>query len=323
MFEQKNLLIDPTRPASVQVQSILYQNDVASIERSLESMARSAELAIIASACSKVQVYLGDSSPLPCLNQRQLRELQEKCTPALQIKYQFFNQNVGSALGHNRLADGVETDLLLIQNPDVVVSPRLLERLLEHFELPGVGMVEAKQLPIEHPKEYDPFTGETIWASAASAMIPVALFNQLGGFDAESFFLYCDDVDFSWLVRRAGYKVIFQPAAVAFHDKRLSDAGSWQPSTAEHYYAAESAMILAYKWSREDLAGEICQYFKLHGSDYQKKAAKEYERRLEGGLLPRQIDPDHEIAYFSENLYSKHRYSFSVDPVASGSGIRG
>jgi GT2 family glycosyltransferase len=322
MFEKKNLFLDPTQPASVQVQSILYNNDVASIERSLESMARSAELATFAHACSKVRVYLGDNSPLPCLNERQLRELQERFADALQINYQFFNQNVGTALGHNRLADGVETDLLLVQNPDVVASPRLLERLLEHFELPGVGVVEAKQLPIEHPKEYDPVTGETLWASTACAMIPVALFRQLGGFDAESFFLYCDDVDFSWLVRRAGYKVIFQPAAVVFHDKRLSDAGAWQSSVAEHYYSAESAMILAHKWSREDLAREICQHFKLYGSDQQKKAAKEYERRLNAALLPRQIDPHHEIAYFSENLYSKHRYSLGGDVVASGSGIR-
>jgi GT2 family glycosyltransferase len=206
MFEKKNVLIDSTQPASVQVQSILYNNDVTSIERSLESTARSAELAISAHACSKVQVFLGDNSPLPCLKEKLLRELEDRFAPALQIKYRFFNQNAGSALGHNRLAECVDTDLLLIQNPDVVASPRLLERLLEHFELPGVGMVEAKQLPIEHPKEYDPVTGETMWASTACAMIPVALFSQLGGFDAQSFFLYCDDVDFSWLVRRAGIK---------------------------------------------------------------------------------------------------------------------
>ena len=33
-------------------------------------------------------------------------------------------------------------------------------------------------------------------------MIPLPLFRELGGFDADNFFLYCDDVDFSWLVRR-------------------------------------------------------------------------------------------------------------------------
>jgi GT2 family glycosyltransferase len=308
MSENKELFVDPTQPASVQVQSILYNNNATSIERSLESMARSAELAILEKACSRVQVYLGDNSPVPCLNERQLRGFEEKFAPALKLKYQFFDENAGTARGHNRLANGADTDFLLIQNPDVVASPRLLERLLEHFKLPNVGMIEAKQLPIEHPKEYNPDTGETIWASTACVMIPVALFSRLGGFDAESFFLYCDDVDFSWLVRQTGYKVIFQAAAVVFHDKRLSDAGAWQPSAAEYYYSAESAMILAHKWSREELAIEICEYFKLHGSEDQKRAAMEYERRRDLGCLPQQIDPNHDIGYFSENFYSKHRY---------------
>jgi GT2 family glycosyltransferase len=295
--------------ASVQVQSILYNNSAASIERSLESMARSAHFAILGKACSRVQVYLGDSSPRPCLKEDQLLKLEEQFAPTLKIKYQFFNKNMGSAAGHNLLADGVDTDLLLIQNPDVIVSPRSLERLLEYFRLPGVGMVEAKQLPIEHPKEYNPVTGETIWASAGCVMIPVALFSRLGGFDSQSFFLYCDDVDLSWLVRQAGYKLIFQPAAAVFHDKRLSDTGAWQPSAAECYYSAEAAMILAYKWSREDLANKIYEQLKLNGSSEEKRAAKEYERRRDLGLLPQQKDPAHEIGYFCENLYSKHRYA--------------
>ena len=308
MPNHKSFLSDGNESSSVQVQSIIYNNTLVAIERSLESMARSAELAIFEKVCSKVRVYYGDSSPLPCINEKALADLQNKFAPALEIKYQFFDKNAGSAHGHNLLAEDADTDFLLIQNPDVVVSPRLLEQLLAHFATPDVGMVEAKQLPIEHPKEYHPVTGETGWATTACAMIPVPLFKNIGGFDSNSFFLYCDDVDFSWLVRLAGYKVIFQPAAVVFHDKRLSDAGEWLPSSAEHYYSAEAAMILAYKWSREDLAEEICAYFKQHGADFQKKAAKEFERRRDQNLLPEQLDPEHEIAYFSENLYSKHRY---------------
>jgi GT2 family glycosyltransferase len=298
----------PASPPSVQVQSILYNNTLSSIERSLASMARSAELAIFGKACSKVSVCYGDCSPVPCLTEEDLAELRARFSPALEIGYTFFDQNMGSAAGHNRLARDVEAEYLLIQNPDVVVSPRLLERLLEQFALPKVGMVEAKQLPIEHPKEYHPVTGETVWATTACAMIPVSLFEELGGFDSSSFFLYCDDVDFSWLVRRAGYKVIFQPAAVVFHDKRLSDQGGWLPSAAERYYSAEAAMILAYKWSREDLAEQIYTHFKDNGSEHEKKAAREFERRRAGGQMPEQLDPEHQIGFFSQYFYSKHRY---------------
>lgn len=297
------------KAVSIQVQSILYNNDLSSIISSLESLARSAELTIETGIYSQVTVSYGDSSPVPCISDKELGLLQERFRDALNIKYEFFDGNLGSARGHNQLAKNNSADFLLIQNPDVVVSPRLLEHLIEPFNRPGVGMTEAKQLPIEHPKEYDPVTGETCWATTASAIIPVSLFNELNGFDADSFFLYCDDVDFSWRVRLGGYKVIMQASAVVFHDKRISDVGGWQPTNSERYYSAEAAMILAHKWSREDLADLILEQFKHSGDDHQKKAAVEFERRRTNLSLAPQHDPDHKIAQFINGFYAKHRYA--------------
>jgi GT2 family glycosyltransferase len=299
-------------PVSVQVQSILYNGEPDSIERALTSIARSAELALRAGACSRVRVRLGDCSPCPVFDSAQITALQKRFAHSIELDYLFFDANLGSARGHNRLAaqDDFEPEFILIQNPDAVPSPRLIERMLGCFRTPHVGMVEAKQLPIEHPKEYDAQTGETLWASTACAMIPTSLFHQLGGFDADSFFLYCDDVDFSWLVLDAGYRVIFQPAAFVLHDKRLADDGSWPSSSTERYYSAEAAMILAHKWSRSDLAYSIYKHFKASSLDYEKKAAAEFRRRRKRGLLPKQRDAEHRIAYFDESthLYSKHRY---------------
>ena len=72
-------------------------------------------------------------------------------------------------------------------------------------------MTEARQTPVEHHKEYDPQTGVTSWAATALAMIPYAVFQEVGGFDEKTFFMYCDDVDFSWMVREAGYQIIYGP----------------------------------------------------------------------------------------------------------------
>ncbi|CAE6882715.1 hypothetical protein R70211_02220 [Paraburkholderia domus] len=297
------------RPVSIQVQSILYNNDADAVERALASIARSAELALFERVCTEVIVLYGDCSPMPCLSDEMLAALREKYANAVTIRYEFFGANLGSARGHNRLGAQCGSDFLLIQNPDVVASPRLLETLLDPFSRPDVGMTEAKQLPIEHPKEYDPVTGETGWAATASAMIPLAVFEQLSGFDADSFFLYCDDVDFSWRVRLAGYKVIFQPAAVVFHDKRLSESGGWQPTSSERYYSAEAAMILSYKWSRPEIAETIRQEFEDVGDEHQKRAAAEFERRRDNSLLPPRVDGDHKIGYFKDYFYSKHRYA--------------
>lgn len=294
------------RHVSVQVQSILFHMNPASIERSLESLARAAELAIYEGECASVHVSYGDTSASPCLDEAQLEELRQRF-PALDIDYQFFKANLGSARGHNRLAENATADYLLILNPDVVVSPRLLGHMLSPFDQPGVGMVEAKQIPVEHPKDYNPLTGETGWATTACALTPAALFHELDGFDADSFFLYCDDVDYSWRVREAGYKVIFMPAAVAFHDKRLSVAGNWLSTGAERYYSAEAALFMAHKWSRPDLVELFTCYFR-DGSEDQRKALRKFEERRKAGELPEPRDPDHKIGEFVDGMYTRHRY---------------
>lgn len=295
-------------PVSVQVQSVLYNNEFTAIQRAVESLARGAELAITAGICSSVKLRYGDSSSLQSLTENQLSELNAAGQGSLVVEYEYFDGNLGSACGHNTLAENCDADFLVIQNPDIVVSPKTLEYLLKPFSSPGIGMTEAKQLPIEHPKDYDPVTGETIWATTACAMIPYPLFKQLNGFDAQSFFLYCDDVDFSWLVREAGFKVLFQPAAIVFHDKRLTPAGKWESSAAEHYYSAEAALFLAHKWSRPDLTAEWLAFFENHGDGNQKKAARIFAERRLNNQLPTPRDPDHKIGQFVGNYYTRHRF---------------
>ena len=295
--------------ASIQVQSVLYDNGFASIERAVLSLGRAAELAIESGMAGRVELVYGDSSRNPCLSDSQLDHLCGLYPEPLSIRYDFFGRNLGSARGHNRLAETAAADFILVVNPDVVVSPRLLIHLLRAFALPGTGMAEAKQLPIEHPKDYDPQTGETGWATTACALIPRPLFHALGGFDADTFFLYCDDVDFSWAVRMAGYKVIFQPGAVVFHDKRLSDEGKWLPSDSEKYYAAEAALLLAYKWSRPEIVEKILGEYGAHGDPVTSRAKTEFEARRASGRLPAPRDAEHKIGQFIDGMYARHRYS--------------
>lgn len=296
-------------PPSVGVQAVLYNNHFAAIDRALAAIARSRDLALSTGAINEATVHYGDCSPYPCLSEEELGELRRRYGYAIRITYQFFDANLGSARGHNRLAENNNADVILLTNPDIVVSPRLIENMLVGLARQGVGMVEAKQLPIEHPKDYDPLTGETSWGSGACTMILSSLFRKLKGYDADSFFLYCDDVDLSWRVRLAGYKIMFQPAAIAFHDKRLSVDAAWQPSDAERYYSAEGGLLLTHKWSRPDLTEKFLTYFERSDAPELLKAAQEFRRRQTAETLPEPIDANHQIGQFIDGNYAKHRFA--------------
>lgn len=181
--------------------------------------------------------------------------------------------------------------------------------LLSAFDQSNCGMAEARQLPIEHPKDYDPRTGDTPWATTACALISTEIFRQLNGFDSETFFLYCDDVDFSWRVRLAGRRVLFQPSSVVFHDKRLNIDGSWKPSSAERYYSIEASLLMAYKYSRPDRLNEVLAVCDKYASDEVfARAASNFRSREKIGKLPAQIDPEHKVSEFYNDNYCRHRF---------------
>ncbi|XPP27422.1 MAG: hypothetical protein ACNYNX_04340 [Leucobacter sp.] len=196
---------------------------------------------------------------------------------------------------------------MVILNPDALMEPSSLTEMLR-TTAEDIGFIEARQIPIEHPKDYDPETGDTDWGSTACAMIPRELFDELRGFDAETFFLYCDDVDFSWRVRLAGKRVLYQPAARLFHDKRLTPSADWPSSNAERYYSAEAALLLAYKYSRDDVLKENLRAFEASRDPNLKKALEEFEERRASGRLPVRIDGGHQVAAFTAGNYTVHRY---------------
>lgn len=292
----------------IQVQSILFNNEPADIKRALEAINRAATI-LKRERGIAVDVSYGDCSPEePCLSPNDVEEMREILTNGT-FRYSFFNANLGSAQGHNHLAQGIKAGYVLIQNPDVVGAPDYLLHLVECFDDPACGMAEARQLPIEHPKDYSSGTGETSWATTACALIPTDIFVELQGFDYKTFFLYCDDVDFSWRVRLNGRRVIFQPAAVVFHDKRLKSDGSWNPSSAERYYSIEAAILMAHKYSRPERVEDVlrmCDH--LSDDEVFAKAAAKFRKMRDLGELPDPLDQNHLVSEFYNDDYARHRF---------------
>lgn len=291
----------------LRVQAVLYGNEPGSIIRTVEHLDRAADLAIRAGAFGAVTLVYGDSSPSDALRDV-VASARTRIAALTDVEYTHFGRNMGSAGGHNALMDVGQTDFTILMNPDIMFAPTALLELARPFIDPSVGMTEPKQLPIEHPKEYSLTTGETSWTSGACTLVRRHILTELSGYDASTFFLYCDDVDLSWRARLKGYRLIYCPEAAVFHDKRLSSSGEWVAGWAEKYYSAEAGLLLAYKYCRDDLVENISAHFEGSGDDVLLSALEEFNERKASDRLPERLDPGHKIAVFRDGFYSRHRF---------------
>ena len=96
---------------------------------------------------------------------------------------------------------------------------------------------------------------------------------------------------------------------MVFHDKRLSSSGAWQSSSAERYYSAEAALLLAHKYSRSDVLEAILRDFQASKQEHIKQELLAFEQRRKKGQLCRPIDPHHVVGEFVRGEYANHRFS--------------
>ncbi len=297
--------------SSLQIQSVIYHNEKEALFRAMDSISNAIRISRKRDhEIGDVTLCYGDASKEPVFTEKEVSDISTRYQEWFSFRYTFFGENTGTAKGHNRLGENCEAEYMMIMNPDVLLSPHFFRAIMRPFHDSSLnaGLVEARQTPIEHPKDYDIKTGETGWATTACAVFPTEIFQQIGGFDAESFFMYCDDLDFSWRIRLLGKKIIYQPLAPVFHAKRLSATGAWKPTAAEVYYSAEAALFLAYKWSANKRCEELVSQFSGSQDENLKKAADTFLKRKAEGSLPDQIDKNHKVAEFHGNYYCKHRF---------------
>jgi GT2 family glycosyltransferase len=150
-------------------------------------------------------------------------------------------KNLGYAGGNNvgiRYAiNHLESDYVLLLNPDTVVSPDLLEKLLEVFRVENnVGMCGPIEYSYELPHciqgaggRFGLYTGRhqlfktasgtrkvVDWVMGSCMFIEKSVFFTTGFFD-ERFFLYIEEIDFAYRVKKNGYKTYVTPDTFIWH----------------------------------------------------------------------------------------------------------
>jgi GT2 family glycosyltransferase len=150
-------------------------------------------------------------------------------------------ENLGFAGGCNLGAKIAEGESLVFLNPDTVVAPGSLKRLLEPLGDPDVGIVTARLRLFDQPDLLHA-AGTVIhisglgWSSGygtaadgnstqadvtapcgAAMAMHAETFRELGGFHDE-FFLYQEDVQLGWRAQMTGRRVVVSSHADVWHD---------------------------------------------------------------------------------------------------------
>ncbi|MFT6130221.1 MAG: riboflavin kinase/FMN adenylyltransferase [Neolewinella sp.] len=157
-------------------------------------------------------------------------------------------ENYGFANGYNMAMMQVESEIYVLLNSDVRVTPDWITGIIPLFKDKTIGAAQPKILAeADHDRfEYAGAAGgyldylgypfcrgrifthterdegqydgrsEIFWATGAAFFCRADLFHALGGFEPE-YFAHAEEIDLCWRMKRAGYKIMAEPASVVYH----------------------------------------------------------------------------------------------------------
>ena len=97
--------------------------------------------------------------------------------------------------------------------------------------------------------EYN-YVKDVDYISGAAILLSRKLWEQIGGFDERFAPAYCEDSDLAFEVRKAGYRVVYQPRSKVIHFEGISN-GTDVNGTGLKRYQVENSEKLKEKWKEE------------------------------------------------------------------------
>jgi GT2 family glycosyltransferase len=199
------------------------------------------------STYKNVEIIIVDNGDLAAERMKTLQDLQGKFitynSPTVNISRKL---NLGVSIARGKM-------LLLLNDDTQIIAPDWIERMLDHFEKPHVGVVGAKLLyadgTIQHagvvhaqgypvhvrqryPRDdvgyFFSTSGVRNYAAVTGAcmMTPTDLYRSIGGY-SEEFAIAFNDIDYCQKVRSCGRHVVFAPRAELFHFEAQSRVIWW------------------------------------------------------------------------------------------------
>jgi GT2 family glycosyltransferase len=128
------------------------------------------------------------------------------------------SSNVGFGRGHNSGIALGGAEFVLVTNVDLIFDKAALKTVIRIAKADEERVVawELGQRPYEHPKFYNPVTGQTSWNSHACVLMRRRAFESVGGY-CKNIFMYGEDVELSYRFREKGYVLKYCPQASVVH----------------------------------------------------------------------------------------------------------
>lgn len=208
------------------------------------------------------------------------REIETFQSKYRSVAFYFRESNDGFGAGCNFGAEKAKGKYLLFLNPDVIVSSNVLHEIYSSMEKdPGIGVESPVYLEdngeigysynyfpgiiwewyegfgfgasrrIRKLAEVDEIRNETPfevdWVMGSFIFTPAEVFRKVNGFD-EKIFLYYEDVDLQYKIKKNGRKIICRSDLKIKHFKR-SSVRSYFGENLYYFHMARSNLIYMYK----------------------------------------------------------------------------
>jgi N-acetylglucosaminyl-diphospho-decaprenol L-rhamnosyltransferase len=209
--------------------------------------------------------------------------------------------NLGYARAANLGSAATAAPVVAVLNPDTVLAPGVGLAVVARFAAePDLGAAgprlnnqdgtvypSARQIPsildaVGHGLLFfvwrdNPFTRryretgadparprDVDWVSGAAVWLRRAALDDVGGWD-ERYFMYVEDVDLCWRLRRAGWRVAYEPAGTVEHLLGVSTAGRPYRMIAEHHRSLLRFASVRFTGPRRALLGPAAAFLTARG----------------------------------------------------------
>jgi len=195
------------------------------------------------------------------------------------------NRNVGFAKANNQGLSKAKGEYILFLNPDIIPQPEAIDKLVKFMmQQKDAGCVGGKLLNPDgslqfscrrFPTFFNVFSGrrsllnklfpnnrisksflltdldynkvqKVDWVMGACIMARKEVLERMGGFD-EDYFLFVEDVDFCYRLRKANLFTYYLPDAQFFHFRGVSTDRFWKKSLKEHNFGMYNFFVKHYR----------------------------------------------------------------------------